>query len=385
MTGNFCHSCGIVHDLDERLPRGWKRFGDRVLCRQCAKEEFSLIAVTIPVAEPLSGTWDDLRAGLKELWTQTTRCSNWMMTELYARDVRRKGDEKIPPMPKIYLYPEARRLFRALPPQSVSSIEQSVKMTYRAKRWEILWTRAGSLPSFRYPTPFPVHNQSWKCWIEAERPVVSIRLRDDWFNFRLRGGHDFRRQLAAFREMANGSAKRCALELYKDHKGVILCKMVTYRPKHALASDASGTLQVMSGADVLLVAVNEKDVRLWTYSADHVRRWMAQIQNHSRQLRRWSEDSKFERRPAVPFAERRRLACEKQRRRIDSACHQISAELVGYAKRRKFAEIRCDFSEQTYCKTFPWFRLGELIKYKAEVEGLKVTITNGQAQESQAA
>jgi hypothetical protein len=89
------------------------------------------------------------------MWAASTQASNWILTELYARDARRTGkEEKLPPMPKIYLYPELRERFPELPSQAVASLENTVKAKYRAKRYETIWTAKSSLPVYRYPAIF---------------------------------------------------------------------------------------------------------------------------------------------------------------------------------------------------------------------------------------
>jgi hypothetical protein len=57
-------------------------------------------AITIPVAGPVEGTWDELRSALRAAWIESTRGANWIVTELYARDTRRQPeDEKLGKMP----------------------------------------------------------------------------------------------------------------------------------------------------------------------------------------------------------------------------------------------------------------------------------------------
>src|SRR5262245_27743295 len=107
------------------------------------------------------------------MWRTTTRASNWMLTEFYARAVRRDGgEEKIPPISKVYLYPEARTLFPELPSQSVASLEQTLKAKYRALRYRLLWLNSISLPNVRYPAPFAVPNQGWSVVFEEQRPIA---------------------------------------------------------------------------------------------------------------------------------------------------------------------------------------------------------------------
>lgn len=150
------------------------------------------------------------------MWQETTRCINWMMTELYVRDIKRNGQEKLPPMPHIYLYPEARALFPCLPPQTVSSLEQSCQHKYRARRLEVVWRHKASLPTHRYPVPFPVPNQSWEPGRrDIEKPVVSIRIADRRYTLRLRGGPRFWRQRQAFDLMVAGRAVTGEAAIYE--------------------------------------------------------------------------------------------------------------------------------------------------------------------------
>lgn len=151
-----CSACAAVQPKkSKRLPRGWKNKQGEYFCADCWKARHILRAISMPVVAPVDSTWEELRTALKLMWRETTRASNWMMTQCYTRDVRRVSadEEKLAPMPKIYLYPEARLLFPALPSQSVAALEQAITRKYRPLRYKIIWTAQMSLPVFRYPTP----------------------------------------------------------------------------------------------------------------------------------------------------------------------------------------------------------------------------------------
>src|SRR5690606_24643887 len=73
------------------------------------------------------------------------------------------------------------------------------------------------------------------------------------WTLRLRGGHEFRRQLASFAAIASGDAVRGQLDLYpKD--SAIMCKMVAWLPRRVPAAGLSGTLHVRTMPDSLLRA-----------------------------------------------------------------------------------------------------------------------------------
>jgi hypothetical protein len=367
-----CSICG-KRSAKERLPVGWKRLGEAIYCAADWRERYLLRAISMPVAEPLDGiSWQDLRRDLKRMWVETTEASNWMVTQLYVRDVRREaGQAKMPPMPRVYLYPELRELFPDLPPPTVVSLEHAIQLKYRARRYEIIWTHRTSLPTHRYPVPFPVHNQSWSAELENDRPVVRIRLGDGWRRLRLKSGAQFHRQLAAFRQMANGEAVRGELAIYQPGDQLMV-KMVAWLERPEAARKRTGVLEVRTATDRLLVAVNAKDETIWSYNGDHLRRWGAE---HRTQLQRWSEDAKFENRPVPSFAARREAAAAKYHRRMESAAHEIAAQLAGYAVRRRFAVVRYDDSVRSYLgQAGPWARLKGLIAEKLDAAGIRLEL-----------
>jgi hypothetical protein len=354
------------------LPSGWKRRGDDVFCGSCWRSRFILRAITMPISSPLDCSWDDLHAAVKEMWRVTTRASNWMMTELYARDVRRNGDDKMPPMPKAYLYPEARERFPSLPSRTVASLEHATQGRYRKARYEVIWTCSRSLPTHRYPVPFPMPSQAWHATIEEDRPVVSVTIGTSRLRLRLKSGPQFRRQLNAFRQMARGEAERGDLAILESGDSLAV-KMVAWLPRTETVHDANGALFVYTRNDCLLCAVNGKDETLWRYNGDHLRRWQAE---HRRRLQRWSEDQKYENRPVPSFAERRSAAVEKHGNRMNSALHEIAAQLAGYAARRRFASVRYDDTEHGFCESFPWYRLRALIAEKLDKRGIAMEIAS---------
>jgi hypothetical protein len=369
-TTTRCAECGQerTKPLAPRLPRGWKRRGEAVFCGNCWRKHYVLRAVSMRVAAPLDCDWKELDGVLKTMWVETTAASNWMMTELYARDVRRDGEVKMPRMAHIYLYPEARRRFPELPSQTVAALEQAILSKYRARRYEVIWTCSASLPNHRYPTPFPVHNQSWSVASEGEARVVSVRIADRRMRLRLKQGPEYHRQMRAVDQMISGVAVRGELALYRQDTS-IMCKMVAWLPRTDPAEGARGKLIVRTAAGHLLQALNAKDEKLWVYNGDHLRRW---IEEHRWQLQRWAEDSKAENRPVPSFAERRRLSAEKFRRRLNSACHEISAQIAGYAHRRRFAEVSYDDRETGFVGlAFPYFQLRQQLQEKVEALGIK--------------
>jgi len=391
-----CAGCTETAEIQKRLPIGWKHPQESTYyCGSCWKERYYLRAVNMTAAEPLDATWEELRTALQTMWRATTQASNWMMTQFYARDVRRDaGMEKLPPMPKLYLYPEARALFPVLPAQTVAALEQACRAKYKAMRRDVLWTCMASLPTFRYPTPFPVHNQSWSPERDStgQRPAVNLRIGDRRFLIRLKGGPQFRRQLHAFDQMVSGAAVAGELAVYERRTlgapPALRVKLTAWLPRDRTTGDSKhATLVVRTGADCLLAAVNAKGETIWRYNADHLRRWSTR---HRKQLQRWSEDAKYENRPTPSFDERRKAAVRKFRDRLDSATHEIAAQLAGYAQRRRYVGVSYDDSERSYMKnnaneqeetSFPWFELRRKLAEKLDERGIRLELASTQAEE----
>jgi hypothetical protein len=367
LTCLWCHTSKEI--TGKRLPHGWKRYRDGHACGECWEQRFLLRTISVPVVSPVSCTWEELRASLKLMWAQTTQCSNWMMTGCYVRDVVDRSKEKMSGMPYLYLYPEARSLFPDLPPQSVAAIEQAVQRKYRALRYKVKWTRQISLPSFRYPTPYPVPVQSWNPSAGTDgEPLVTIRVADVHHTLRLKGGAQFHRQHAAFAKLTSGDAIYGELAIYQ--KGdALMVKIAAWLPRtRERTYTLSGTLHVATGDDMLLSAHVNGD--LWRYHGNQLRRWAAE---HRKRLQCWSDDSKFEHRPVPAFAERRADAATKYHNRMHSACHEISRCIAGYAERRQVAVVEYDDRARGWCPEFPYAELKRLLAEKLNESGIRIS------------
>ena len=380
-----------------RLPRGWHRSNEQTHCDACWSRKYVLRAVTFCVASPVDGDWPTLRQVLAEQWTQFTSAANWMVSECYVRDAKRlPGLEKCPPMPAIYLYPEARARFPSLPSQSVAALEQAVKRRYAAARWKVIWTGEASIPTYRYPAPAIAPNKGWTAGYDetGERPQVSVRLGERRVTLRLKGGQRYRRQLGHFRDIVSGAAVQGELAIFRRRAGEsrldqgqqrerengarvsfdIFVKLVAWLPRKP-RGERSGVLYVRTDKDSLLLALDAKDERIWYLHADHVRRWQAE---HRRWLNRWSDDRKAEQRPDATFAARRSAAVVKHRRRIEAFLKQAAAQLAGFAARRNFAEVRYNDAERGYCAEFPWYALAEKLRNKLDESCITFTPASGE-------
>lgn len=396
----ICTSCREERDT-ERLPPGWHRdAADNPYCGACWSARYLLRAVTIPVAGPLDCTWQELRERLKICWTAATRLANWAVTELAKADiVRTPGMTRLPKAPQPYLYPEARQIAPEVDTGSLCAILHAVEGRWRKRRYEVVWLRKASLPSYRYPQPYPIKSDTWHAeYGEQKTPIVSVRLAGERLRLRLRGGVQFRRQLRAFDALVNGRAVRCEMQLYEQRTGAgghrpgtngrdagrqrttsrLMCKMVMWLPRQQ-PRELSGTLFLAPAADALVEALDVKRRRLWTIHAQQVARWQAE---HRRRLEAWADDAKREERPVASFASRREAAVIKHRRRLDSAVKQYAAQIVAYARRARYGRIEwLDAPVQRYAE-FPWAALRTRIKQLCDEWGIEYVEQSPQEVES---
>jgi hypothetical protein len=407
-----CCECGAVRQTkatakgNARLPAKWKRHHDRVYCPSCWRKHFVLRAVTFPVAGPVRRDWTELRAALTRCWEQSSSLANWAVTQLAKADVvRGPGDEKLPPMPHVYLYPEARRRYPDMPSKSIAALLHAVMHRYGKARLSVIWRAEASLQRFRFPVPFPVHNQGWDARYEGDNvPVIDVRLTDEQFTLRMRGGQQFRRQLAAFARIVSGEAVPGELSLYRQrvsdaaHRpGVeggepgggarvhyrVMAKMVAWFPRAATSRARSGKLSVRTAPDAFLIAAS-KQRGPWVLNADHVRRWTAL---HRRRLDRLNDDAKHDKRWPKrlrrQMADHREALVERHRRRIHSFCHQAAAMLAAYANRLAVAEVRFDATDLSYLRDFRWSDFQQVLATKLGERGIRFVAVVGAPPDAQ--
>jgi hypothetical protein len=355
---------------------------------------------------------------MKPCWAESTALANWTARELDRRDVvRLPGDSKLPPMPEIKptrkggkvrkgLYGAASLLFEFAGGHwkgaaiCASSIIRAVERKYRSERKAIVWSGERAPARFRYPYPYPVHATCWEAEYRGGKPVLLVKLPgvEGKVEIRLRGGAEFGRQLADFRRVVSGEAKKCQLLITAQRSGSchrrttedkvpgggqgrlsrITVKLVVDVP----AAEARGgrVLTLCTDPDALWVA--ELDGRrAWLVNADHVQRAAAFEDGYKRRLQRQAEDRKAEGR-----ASKRRKRQAKDRlgalavkfaRRRKSWVQETVSHLVKFCKRQGVAAVL--YRDVAHGNVpLPWlFALNERLKQCCEAEGIRLHTKSG--------
>jgi hypothetical protein len=415
MPDIVCGACGVKRERPAtrhggtRVPAGWKRLHEQFWCPTCKRQRFVLRAIALPVSGPADATWDELRAALGVAFGETTRCANWLATQFYTRDRQRQpGDARLATMPRVYLYPEARKLFPALASQTLASLEQQVLARYRATRLALVWRHAAALPTYRYPTPLPLPARMWTLDCRDDRWCLSARIGDRRWTLRLRQGPGMTRQIGILRQIAEGTLEAGEATLYEivshhnDHRTDsaperrLMVKIAVWleRPEDAIAearatgataaearttgatavdgahaADAAAAatiLIVRTSADAFLTARlmsphwrgdtrGDRRGETWTLHADQVRGWMAS-------------------------AARRRRHTPRLHRRLHDWTHQATARLVAFAARHRVRTIVWNDADGGYLPSYPWRRFLTTLTDKAALAGIRVMVGHLQAE-----
>lgn len=394
---------------NERLPNGWKEWPEGVgYCGKCWHGRYAVRAVTLAVGGPADGgnptqaqeAWQELRETLRHSWDASTRLANWSVTQMLTNDRHRQAaDAKLQPMPPCYLY----GLFGGYAGRgdwdgaaaAAQSLMRSVEANYRARRFAVLWDYSASAQSFRWPVPFPLHEQNWSADVDAHGTcTATLRLPGGPVVVRIGTGGDWRYQRARFAAVAAGAVKRCEAAIYarrvkgNDRRGCVtlrhrdafgqrvdlrvMLKLVAWFPRQA-AREMAGVLRVTTGNDALLVAEQDGQPD-WRLNADHIRQ---RVIGHAAYLRRAADDTKYEKRwPAKQreFLNRARdERCRKHADRIGTFIDEATKIVAGLAERRRVAAVEYDDSERGFLPSFPYHRLKEGLRRKLDDRRIEFT------------
>jgi hypothetical protein len=333
--------------------------------------------------------WEYLRDLIRRCWKESTGLANWAVIEFVKADVVRTAQmNRLPPMPRVNLYHEARARFPQLHCQTVDSILRYVEQNYRRLRLRILWFCDASLPVYHFPAPYPIRNQAWTARFDANgKPLLNVPLMDERVTLMLRDGQGYRPQLVAFKRIVDGQAIRGELSLFRqrastgDHRpgfsdrspagGArtpfrMMAKLVAWLPRETpVDRTRDGVLTARTCEDAFLVVEGTGLSRPWRLHADHVRRWYAE---HRNRLQRLRIDQKVELGPPtrIQLSEKRVAVVDKHRRRIQTWCHQASAMLVKLAERHRVSEVHLDDSNRAYMPEFPWHLFVQCLCFKLD-------------------
>lgn len=390
--------CKPTQGGNPRPPGGWTVVADGYWCGECWNEMYVPRVVTIGVT---TDDWEALRKTLKESFGAARSLANWAYSALLSQEPPRDPlAEKMPKKPNVYLYGLAKNhcpFWGLLPATLANTVLRQVESDYAADRYEVVWTGARSTRNYRYPVPLPIPEANY-----------SITKTDDGYSASLSvaGGQRITVALATRKHqrrildsllstpILRGACKVIESRSYADgeknarvngngspYSSRIRLMISYYAPRLTVPASLEGEWRVSTGPDSLLIAADADSQEVWRYHADHVKRITCRHADHLARLSRLSDDRKAEtrkpRRAAKPRLAMLDARSERDRSRLRSACHEISAHLVAAAKRRKIARITYTDKDHSFCESFPWAMLRGMIDQKSRQSRIIFDHANG--------
>lgn len=334
-------------------------------------------SVVLPVSVPLGAdptgapwTWQSFNAALLPAFRLSTDLANWCVRRLFVLDD--PAIAKTPDAVKKWYgykdagehYPDKAKWSGAM--ASLNIVTRTAQRKYVQQRFDVMVRHDSSLLTYRFPQPFPVHNACWQTdYADGGFPTVRLALPGvGQVELRLKRDGGFRRQLAMFRQLHDGTAKKSEAALYRDRKEQLLLKMVGHFPRHDRGG-ADNVCFLHTDPNALLVAeINGRSVTVT--NGDHLKRAHAVVREtadrHRRFLQRVGEDKKREVRmdPRQRGNLNRKVdeRCAKQRARIDTAVKQIAAQVARFCERQRVGLVAYDDANKDFLPDgFPWHAL----------------------------
>lgn len=349
--------------------------------------------VTLPVAEPMGSSWEALNAALVECFRLSTDAANWCVHAMYRRDIPNepRTPQTVKPRGRnnlagFYSYGEYLSAHPSCTSkggewsgatQSLNICLRYAERKYRDERFDVMVRHKSGLLSVRYPYPFPVDADAWTpSYANGGFPTVTLTLPGHGkFTLRLKHRADFRRQLAMFRQLHDGTAKKGEAALYRNGKGDLLLKLVGHFPQVERAAGVNAAFINTDPAAMLVVEINGRKANVT--NADHIRREFARtktmIARHKRFLQRTGEDKKRElrmdRRHKQNLQDYIATRCDKQNDRVKTFVNQVAAQVAKMCLRQRVGCVVFDDSDTSFMPDgFRWFALRERIKQLLHVE-----------------
>lgn len=430
MKNAKCSLCSTEKEVKGKanLPRNWRQFHASCYCDACWKEKYRIVAVTLPVAEPIGCDWKELDGTLTHLFDISRKAANIAVTRLASLEVhfppflekvkaKKKGEEEaeeerlaLPNMtgavpvpadllqdkdpkdhklaPSTIAYRAIRKIFPDIDSQTVASLSNEVTAKYIRERFDC-WTRGiRSLSNYRrMPYSIPKVNVSIR-WLSEEqaKPLFTANLGGVKMTMRLSRSDGYKAHKKRIQSWIDDPALLAQCAIYRvenngrphgsekapgggnEYRSKLMVKIVGWVPKSQPAERVN-TITVSFPEDSFLKAVVGLKGKEWRYHNDQLGRLLIA---HKKRTQRLSDDQKFERRRKTcdrrPINDYREVLCDKMKRRMDAFIHESTRHLANFARRQRASKVIINGDPK--CFSFPSFVWKEKLKYKLSDFGI---------------
>lgn len=398
----------VAKDGLPKTPKGWSRYGDGFLCRNCRNSRYmsrTIRCEVASVAESEARQWGEFVTAAYAASQQCKRFANWYWARLFAADPatdpstwttktsKKTGKELtvLPSLPDVPWY-RATKIFTDVSPSVLVQLSQQVRGVYCTDRWEVLVSNERTVRCCRRKTlTIPCPSQRWKLVTLpdgrfgvtlAVGPGKSwaLRLTVDAYN------REYLKQLVAGEAMQRGTAnlklvsreRRSGESAEPVKRWTLFVAGMFARPNTKRKKAATRTLTLGHDAKCLWVGslLDDDSGELWEFPAVRLRE---RLTSHGmRDRRKQIDNSQMPRRLSKRAMRRLKQArtghCDRHAEFVDKESEQQIAALV---RRCVAAGVDCveyEITDRGWTPHFPWRRLRDKLAIALENEGIALHV-----------
>lgn len=351
---------------------------------------------------------------LEPLFTKCRMMANRVMQIMHHKEkLPVEVEDKLADIPRTEVQQQIKSEFPGTS-HLAESIVGNCMSAYMYRRYQIFTHGRSSLLEYKVGYPIPIRNKRWEPFLLNNEPHVRViftkeddtKTRAQQMVFRL----SCKRKFKSYRKLF--SRINAALPMSEQVLPMSLQIQASCRADRPFASatltalltldipkdeaDTSGrhgTFYLETGKNFLLSArVNERSI--WTISGNQfpkfthglenqLRSLEARVKQHAWKLEQLYADNKFEDRvrgDASGIERTRQLLVKRNRDKMRSLMHELSARLVKYINRHHggFETVVLDDTHKGWPKQFPWFEFFDMIGQKLDAKKIKFLDKHGQ-------
>ena len=377
-----------------KLPRGWRRIDDVLLCRDCTKAKYYTRSVRVEItglADDEERETKEFRAACSAASKASARCANWLVQRLLAADLAlaplgttKDGKQKLPPCPEVDYYRAACDMFPELAPASIVTLSKMVRDWYRARRWEALVALNRSVETYRFGRlPIEIPKQAWRLEEVDGKFVIRSQV-GPGKSWRVKV-YATGRELATLRGIVAGDAIPLALKIVRQSKTLANAQVVkawffrlsVMLPRKApRQSHQEITLTLGHDPGALMFGSLEGSEDVFEYPGEVLRKLIVGGDQSDKKRQRELSLARglVSRRQLARWGQDRTAVCENRQRKINYQLKLCAAVLARWCKSHGVTSVDYDTTDRGFLIHCPWYALKAAIANALERENVALHI-----------
>lgn len=383
-------------DGGPKTPKGWRKLVGVFTCPECVRSAYYTRGFRVEIRGLAEGEERDVkefRAALAAASKASARFGNWYVQRLFAADLAasptldktKDGKDKLPPMPEMYVYPEAVKAFPELSGGCIAGLTQMVRGWYAKRRWEALVALNRSVENYRFGyLPVEVRKQDWSLKSLADGKFCikcAVAPGKSW----LVGAWADSINLTRLRQIAKGDAIPLAMKIVRGSKTLAngervkswffrISAMFPRTPKRNTHKEITLTLGHDPGC--LLFGSLEGSDDVFEFPGVSVREIIVNGDKADKKRQQQASMCRqfTSRRGAERWGRHRSKLCEKRNRQIGKQIELAAASLARWCVSHRVTSVDYDTRSMGFVCHFPWHALKQKIHDVLEREGIALHV-----------